>query len=166
MGTLAARIWRCHRRGHAAKPAIFRTVTNENAVKAFADARLWGWSTWRTSVRYGERRLDGDYINPLTQCQPIPYGQSPKPRQHHRQVLVGHRRDADDHLHPDGGYRLDDYPADGRITIRHHQTTSHGMRAPTSHGSSPRWRPLYVSYVHDDGIVRSIETRRAVELSS
>ena len=44
----------------------FSKVTNESAVKAFADVRLWGWSTLRTSVRFGERRLDGDYINPLT----------------------------------------------------------------------------------------------------
>ncbi len=80
----------------------FSAVTNENAVKAFADARLWGWSTWRTSVRYGERRLDGDYINPLSSNN-----------NQFRMVNVQNRDSTivksswaidvtrDDHLHPD-----------------------------------------------------------------
>ena len=141
----------------------FSAVTNENAVRAFADAKLWGWSTWRTSVRFGERRLDGDYINPLSSNSNA-----------FRMVNVQNRDstivksswaiDVTQAITftPTGGYQLDDYPADGRITsgITKHESWNAG--ADVAWVINPM-AALYVSYVHDDGIRQVYRNRGAVD---
>lgn len=129
----------------------FDAITNENAVRGFTDVKLWGWSTWRTSVRYGERRLEGDYINPLNNNNDF------------RMVNIQDRNSLIAKsswdiavtqtitFTPTGGYRLDDYPANG-VT-----TTGITKYESWSAGSDIAWAitpmaALYVSYTHEDGI--------------
>lgn len=127
----------------------FSMATNENAVKVFADAD-WGWSMLRTSLRYGERRLDGDYINPLSQNNAF------------RMVDVQNRDSTiakaswainvtnSVTVTPVGGYRYDDYQADGRSTFGINEYKSWNAGADIAWTISPL-ASLYVSYIHDNG---------------
>ncbi len=137
-------------------------TTNENAVKGFADAKLWGWSTLRTSIRYSERRLQDDYINnvllPELPATPASAVNNNAFRavdlQNRNSTVIKSNWDINVTdtvtVTPNGGYQLDDYPADGVTTIG--ITKHEGWTA----GVDLSWvvNPLailYVSYMHDDG---------------
>jgi MtrB/PioB family decaheme-associated outer membrane protein len=127
-------------------------VTNENSVKAFADAKLWGWSTLRTSLRYGERRFDGNYLNNIPGANAD--GFRTVDLQDRNSTIVKTSWDINVTsmitFTPNGGYRLDDYPANG--------VTSYGITRNESWnaGGDISWvinpaAALYVSYMHEDG---------------
>jgi len=124
-------------------------TTNENAGKAFFDAK-WGWSTLRTSVRFSERRLDGNYINATDSSASF----RTIDLQNRNSTIVKSSWDINVTntvtFTPNGGYRLDVYPADGTLTngISRNETWNAG--ADISWAITPM-AALYVSYMHEDG---------------
>jgi MtrB/PioB family decaheme-associated outer membrane protein len=129
---------------------LFDAVTNENAVKAFLDS-TWGFSTFRASIRYGERRLDGNYINALTSNNNA-----------FREVDI---QDRDSTIGkaswsivvapmitvtPVGGFRVDEYPSNGINTFGINKYTSWNAGGDIAWVASPRAR-LYASYIHETG---------------
>ena len=127
----------------------FETVTNENAVKGFFDAK-WGWSTLRTSVRYGERRFDGDYINATASHNNM----RTVDLQDRNSTVVKSSWDINVtdtvSFTPTGGYRLDDYPADGINTVGISRYQSWNAGADISWRINPSLA-VYVSYMHENG---------------
>jgi MtrB/PioB family decaheme-associated outer membrane protein len=127
-----------------------RAVTNENSGKAFFDAK-WGWSTLRTSVRYGERRFDGDYVSPGA-------GMSDFMRtvdlQNRDSTVVKSSWDINVTntvtFTPTGGYQLNDYPADGITTVGISSYESWNVGGDVAWTVTPMLA-LYVSYMHEDG---------------
>jgi MtrB/PioB family decaheme-associated outer membrane protein len=127
----------------------FDAVTNENAVKAFADLS-WGFSTLRASLRYGERRFDGDYIriaNNNNAFRTVDYQD--------RNSTVGKFSWAvvvipTITVTPVGGFQHDDYPADGVSTfgITSHDSWNVGGDVAWA---VTRMASLYVSYMREDG---------------
>ena len=128
----------------------FEAVTNENAVKAYFDAK-WGWSTLRTSVRYGERRFDGDYINPNAGMR---NAMRTVDLQDRDSTVVKSSWVIDVTntvtVTPTGGYRLDDYPANGVTTLGLSRYESWNAGADIAWSISPMLA-LYASYMHEDG---------------
>ena len=128
----------------------FDMVTIENAVKLFADAKVGNWSTLRTSVRYGERRVN-DYINPNAGMnnfiRTVDAGD--------RDSTVAKTSWAIDvgssvTITPVVGYRYDDYKANGVTTIGVDKLLSWNAGGDIAWTISPL-ASLYFSYMHDDG---------------
>jgi len=125
-------------------------VTNENAVKGFFDAK-WGWSTLRTSVRYSERRLDGNYptgtADAANSFQVLDL-------QNRDQTIVKSMWDINVTntvtVTPNGGYRLDNYTADGVSQNGISQYQSWNVGGDVSWAITPL-ATVYVSYTHEDG---------------
>jgi MtrB/PioB family decaheme-associated outer membrane protein len=124
-------------------------TTNENAGKAFFDAK-WGWSTLRTSVRFSERRLSGPYFdvsdsNVFFRTFDL---------QNRDSTIVKSQWDINVTdtvtITPTGGYRLDNYPADGRTTdgITKYESWNAGGDVSWVINSVAT---LYVSYIHENG---------------
>jgi MtrB/PioB family decaheme-associated outer membrane protein len=128
----------------------FDAVTNENAGKAFFDAK-WGWSTLRTSVRYGERRLDGDYINPRDMNNDA-FRTHDLQNRNSTVVKSSWAINVTNTITftPTGGYRLDDYPADGVTTIGISSYESWNAGGDIAWAITPMLA-LYASYTHEDG---------------
>jgi MtrB/PioB family decaheme-associated outer membrane protein len=129
---------------------FFSAVTKENAGRAFFDAK-WGWSTLRTSVRYSQRRLDGPYVNVTDANASF----RTIDLQDRNSTIVKSSWDINVTntvtFTPTGGYRRDDYPADGLIT------NGISLNESWNAGGDIAWTPspmlsLYVSYTHEDGI--------------
>ncbi len=131
-------------------------VTNENSVKAFADAKLWGWSTLRTSLRYGERRFDGNYINNIPGANTGAAGNGFRTMdlQDRNSTIAKASWDINVTsmitVTPNGGYRLDDYPANGVTTLGLTKYESWNAGGDISWVINPA-AALYVSYMHEDG---------------
>jgi MtrB/PioB family decaheme-associated outer membrane protein len=125
-------------------------ATNENAVKAFFDAK-WGWSTLRTSVRFSERRLDGNYINATDANAAF----RTLDLQDRNSTVVKSSWDINVTntvtVTPNGGYRLDDFPANGVTTDGITRYESWNAGADIAWVVTPM-ASLYVSYMHEDGI--------------
>jgi len=125
-------------------------ATNEHAGKAFFDAK-WGWSTLRTSVRFSERRLDGNYINPSDASASF----RNIDLQNRDSTIAKSSWDINVTntvtFTPNGGYRLDDYPADGITTNGITRYESWNAGADVSWVITPL-ATVYVSYSHEDGI--------------
>jgi len=130
---------------------LFDMVTNENIVKAFADAKVGDWSMLRTSLRYGERRLGSDYINPNTgminQIRTVDAGD--------RDSTIAKASWAIEALPtvtftPVVGYRYDDYKANGISTIGVDYLESWNAGGDVAWTISPL-ASLYFSYMHDEG---------------
>ena len=136
--------------GAVADPGELDMVTNENAVKVYGDAK-WGWSTLRASLRYGQRRLDGDYINPLdmnNEAYRIFYVQNVNSTVVKTSWAINVTNTVT--VTPSGGYRLDDYPADGVTTIGISSFESWNAGADITWAITPM-AALYASYMHEDG---------------
>jgi MtrB/PioB family decaheme-associated outer membrane protein len=136
--------------GAVADPGEFDMVTNENAVKVYGDAK-WGWSTLRASLRYGERRLDGDYINPLDMNDPayrIFYVQNVNSTVFKSSWAVNVTDTVT--ITPSGGYLLNDYPANGVTTIGISSYESWNAGADITWAITPM-AALYASYMYEDG---------------
>ena len=120
-------------------------TTNENAGKAFFDAK-WGWSTLRTSVRFSERRLDGNYINATDANASF----RTIDLQDRNSTIVKSSWDINVTntvtFTPTGGYRLDDYPADGITTNGITRYESWNAGADVSWVITPM-ATVYVSYI-------------------
>ena len=158
MGALPARIWRRRPTKCSPVPPV-QLTTNENAGKAFFDAK-WGWSTLRTSVRYSERRLDGTYINATDANATF----RTIDLQNRNSTVVKSSWDINVTntvtITPNGGYRLDDYPANGRTTNGISRNESWNAGADIAWAITPM-AALYVSYMHEDGN-RDVCTRALV----
>lgn len=130
--------------------APFTAVTNENAGRAFFDAK-WGWSTLRTSVRYGERRFQGAYINASDAANS--FRTIDLQNKNSTIVKSSWAINVTDTVTftPVGGYRLDDYPADGRAINGISKFESWNAGGDISWAITPM-AALYVSYLHEDGI--------------
>ncbi len=127
---------------------VFDVVTHENAVKAFGDAK-WNWSTVRTSLRYSERRFDGDYIRIANNNNAF------------RTVDVQDRDSIQGQaswaievmptvtITPVGGFRVDDYKTNGvtNFGINTYETWNAG--GDIAWTMNPM-ASFYVSYMHDD----------------
>jgi len=125
-------------------------TTNEHAGKAFFDAK-WGWSTLRTSVRFSERRLGDNYINATDAAASF----RTIDLQNRDSTIAKSSWDiiVTDTVTftPTGGYRLDDYPADGITTNGISRYQSWNAGADVSWVISPL-ATIYVSFSHEDGI--------------
>lgn len=128
----------------------FTTTTNENAVKGFFDAN-WGWSTLRTSVRYGQRRLDGDYIKVTN--NDLAFRSVDLQNRDSTVVKSSWAINVTDTITvtPSGGYLLYDYPADGVTTIGISRYESWNAGGDIAWTITPMVA-LYASYMHEDGI--------------
>ena len=128
----------------------FDVVTNENAVKVFADAK-WDWSTVRGSLRYGQRRLDGnDYIRIANNNNAF------------RTVDVQDRNTTQGQaswaieaipmvtITPFGGFRYDDYQTDGITEFGVDKLESWNVGGEVAWNMNKNAH-FYVSYAHDDG---------------
>ena len=127
----------------------FDLVTNENAAKVFADANVGSSSTLRTSLRYGERRFDGDYIRIANNNNAFRTVDAQD-----RKSTIAKASWAIDvtntvTITPNAGYRYDDYPADGRTTIGINEYKSWNAGGDIAWTVSPL-ASLYLSYIHDD----------------
>jgi MtrB/PioB family decaheme-associated outer membrane protein len=130
---------------------LFDATTNENAVKAFLDS-TWGFSTLRASIWYGQRRLDGDYINALTASNNNAF----------REVDIQDRNSTIGKaswsivvvpsvtVTPVGGFRTDDYPADGVATFGITKYESWNAGGDITWVMNPMAR-FYISYIHENG---------------
>lgn len=128
---------------------VFDAVTNENAGKVFADAKLWGWSILRASLRYGERKFDGDYTRIANNNNAF------------RNVDVQDRKSTIANaswaidvtntvsITPVGGYRFDDYPANGVTTIGINNYRSWNAGGDIAWNINPR-ASVYVTYIYDN----------------
>ena len=129
--------------------SIFDAVTNENAVKGFADAK-WGWSTLRASVRYGVRRFDGDYIRIANNNNAF----RTVDLQDRNSTVVNASWAIDVvptvTITPVGGFRNDDYPSDGVTTFGITKYSSWNAGGDVAWYMNPMAR-FYVSYIHENG---------------
>jgi MtrB/PioB family decaheme-associated outer membrane protein len=127
----------------------FTSTTNENAVKGFFDAK-WGWSTLRTSVRYGERRFDGDYIKVTNNA--LQFRSVDRQNRNSTVVKSSWAINVTDTITvtPSGGYLLYDYPADGVTTIGISSYESWNVGGDIVWTIAPMMA-LYASYLHEDG---------------
>jgi MtrB/PioB family decaheme-associated outer membrane protein len=124
-------------------------VTNENAVRVFADVKTWGWSTLRASVRYGERRVDGDYIRIANNNNAFRTVDA-----QNRDSTVVKTSWAIDvtktiTVTPTGGFRVDDYPTDGRLTFGINKYETWNVGGDIAWAITPG-ASVYLSYVHDN----------------
>jgi MtrB/PioB family decaheme-associated outer membrane protein len=139
----------------------FNVVTNEHSIKGFADANLWSWSTLRTSLRYADRRLGNDYVNPLSANPPSTLGQTNNPA---FRFVDFQNRDSTEAkalwvidvssavtITPTAGYRFDHYASDGVSTfgIRRYEAWNAG--GDLSWIINPM-ATVYLSYIHEDGM--------------
>jgi len=124
-------------------------TTNEHAGRVFFDAK-WGWSTLRTSVRFGERRFDGDYLNVSDASRSFQV----LDLQNRDQTIVKSSWDISVtdtvSVTPNGGYRLDNYTADGinQNGISKYESWNAGADVSWLITSTAA---IYVSYIHENG---------------
>jgi MtrB/PioB family decaheme-associated outer membrane protein len=133
-------------------------VTKENAGRAFFDAK-WGWSTLRTSVRYSQRRLDSTYVN-ITDSN-VTFRTIDL--QDRNSTVIKSSWDITVTnavtITPNGGYRLDNYPANGLAG----GTSGVSRNEVWNAGADIGWTitpmaALYVSYTHEDGNRNAFES--------
>jgi hypothetical protein len=115
----------------------------------FFDAK-WGWSTLRTSVRFSERRLDGDYLSVSDASRSF----QNLDLENRDQTIVKSSWDINVTntvtVTPNGGYRLDNYTADGVTQNGISKYESWNAGADISWVIAPT-ATLYVSYIHENG---------------
>ena len=126
----------------------FDLVTNENAVKVFADTK-WGWSTLRASLRYAERKFDGDYIRIANNN--LAFRTVDTQDRKSTIAKASWAIDVTDSVTvtPVGGYRFDDYPTNGVTTIGINDYRSWNAGGDIAWTISPL-ASLYVSYIYDN----------------
>jgi MtrB/PioB family decaheme-associated outer membrane protein len=151
-------------------------VTNENTVKAFANANL-GWSTLRTSLQYGERRYDGTYFwdsatnESNTANNNSNFRVKEYSNRNRTKGMVSWAIDLPQNIEvtPNGGFRYDDYgiipfssPGTGEIGLK----SDHSWNA----GADVSWNmnhsvAFYVSYTHEDGYLQIYQNSAAPTLN-
>ncbi len=129
-------------------------VTNENSGKIFADSK-WGFSTFRASLQYGQRRYD-DYIN-FDGANNDAFRMRDLANRDRTKGQVSWAVDVTDNLTltPNAGFRYDDYKTDidftsttGEIGMKKDNSWNAGIDATLN--ISPAWM-LFLSYNYEHG---------------
>jgi MtrB/PioB family decaheme-associated outer membrane protein len=130
-------------------------ATDENIAKLFADAN-WGWSTWRTSFQYGQRRYEDPYVNRTANnnsaVRVMEYADRDRIK-----IVSSWAIQVTNNLEftPNGGIRYDDYltnpfifPTAGEIGLVHDNSWHAGADIGWTANHSVAF---YLSYTHEDG---------------
>ena len=130
-------------------------ATNENIVKAFADAN-WGWSTLRTSLQYSQRRYEAPYIV-VTANNSTAYRVKEYADRDRWKGMASWAIQVTDNVSftPNGGIRHDDYltdpfrgPGNSEIGLLNDHTWNAGADLAWTANHSVAF---YLSYMHEDG---------------